>query len=112
MGEKERERKTPASEQARESVLQTAIDTGKAVADISADERFYARSVRIRRKIMEWMLANLDQRFDSMGEMEAQAGNYAKASMVTARRWIFQFSQPGRPFRIEESADFYILRER
>ena len=35
--------------------MQSAIDTGKAVADISADERFYNRSVRIRRKVMEWM---------------------------------------------------------
>lgn len=109
---REREREKPTGEQARENAMQTAIDSGKAVADISADERFYARSVRIRRYIMAWMVENVNQRFDSMGEMEAQAANSAKASMVTARRWIFQFSQPGKPFRIEESADFYIIRER
>ena len=95
-----------------EAAMQTAVDTGKAVADVSADERFYNRSVRIRRKIMLWMADHVGERFDSLGEMEAQAGNYAKCSMPCARRWIFQFAQPGMPFRIEELADFYVVRER
>lgn len=75
MKEKEKE-KTPTAEM-REAAMQTAIDTGKAVADISADERFYNRSVRIRRKIMEWMAAHVNEPFDSLGEMEAQAANHA-----------------------------------
>jgi hypothetical protein len=109
----EREKKTTARAGTMENAaMQTAVDTGKAVADISADERFYARSVRIRRLILEWMAQNVDERFDSLGEMEAQAANHAKASMVTARRWIFQFSQPGKPFWIQENPSFYIIRER
>lgn len=110
MKEKEREKTTDA--EAREAAMQTAIDTGKAVADISADERFYNRSVKIRRKVMEWMVEHVGERFDSLGEMEAQAANHAKASMPTARRWIFQFVQPGKPFYIQELADFYVIRER
>ena len=110
MQEKEREKKTSAD--MREAAMQTAIDSGKVVADISADERFYNRSVRIRRKVMEFLIEHVNERFDSMGEMEAQAANHAKASMPTARRWIFQFVQPGKPFWIEEQADFYIIRER
>jgi hypothetical protein len=108
MKEKEKE----ITQKAREEAMQTAIDTGKAVADISADERFYNRSVKIRRLVMEWMAAHVDERFDSLGEMEAQAANHAKASMPTARRWIFQFIQPGKPFWIQEATSFYILRER
>ncbi len=110
--ERERERQKPASAEARANAMQTAIDSGKAVADISADERFYARSVRIRRLIMGWMVDNVNQRFDSMGEMEAQAANYAKASMVTARRGISQFTHPARPCWMQDPPAFYILRER
>jgi len=92
--------------------MQSAIDTGKAVADISADERFYNRSVKIRRKIMEWMMKHVNENFDSLGEMEAQAANFARCSMPCSRRWIFQFVQPDKPFYIEEKPDFYIIRER
>lgn len=95
-----------------EKALQTSIDTGKAVADISADERFYNRSVRIRKRVMMWMVEHIDEKFDSMGEMEAQAANYARCSMPCSRRWIFQFTQPDKPFWIEEETDFYILRQR
>ena len=92
--------------------MQSAIDTGKAVADISADERFYNRSVRIRRKVMEWMAEKVGERFDTLGEMEAQAANFAKCSMPCSRRWIFQFSQPKMPFHIQELSSFYVIRER
>jgi len=44
--------------------------------------------------------------------MEAQAANFAKCSMPCARRWLFQFAQPGMPFYIQELADFYVVRER
>jgi len=44
--------------------------------------------------------------------MEAQAANFAKCSMPCARRWLFQFAQPGMPFHIQELADFYVVRER
>ena len=124
-GEREKEKNSLEHERAREldiakqrerehkeAGMQTGIDTGKALADISADERFYQRSVKIRRKILEWMADHVNDRFDSMGEMEAQAANFAKCSMPTARRWIFQFIQPDKPFWIEELSDFYVLRER
>jgi hypothetical protein len=91
---------------------QTSIDKGKVIGDISADERFYNRSVKIRRKVMEWMIENVNGRWESLGEMEARAANFAGCSMPCSRRWLFQFSQPGKPFRIVETTDWYILRER
>lgn len=108
MGEKERK----SEEASRERVVQDALDGGKAMADISADERFYNRSVRIRRKVMAWLMENVNQPFDTLGDMEAQCGNYAGCSMPTARRWIFQWTRPGKPFLIEERTDLYIIRER
>ena len=93
-------------------VRQTSLDKGKVIADITADERFYNRSVKIRRKIMTWMAENVNGRWESLGEMEAQAANYAGCSMPCSRRWMFQFSQPGKPFQIVDTTNWYILRER
>lgn len=118
MEEREREKKkvgrasTSKDESTEALAGQTAIDTGKTVADISAEERFYNRSVRIRASIMRWMIEHVNERFDSMGEMEAKAANYAKCAMPTSRRWIFQFVQDDKPFYIEEKNNMYILRER
>ena len=105
---REREKNTDASK----SLSQTAIDGGKAIADISSEERFYNRSIRIRKDIMRWMIANIDEAFETLGEMEAQAANAAKCSMPCARRWLFQYSREGKPFRIEEGTDYYVLRAR
>lgn len=86
--------------------------TGKVVADVSADERFYNRSVKIRKKILVWMSDHIGDRWESLGEMEAQAANYARCSMPCSRRWLYQFSQPGKPFIIADTPQWYILRER
>lgn len=92
--------------------MQTAVDTGKAVADISADERFYNRSVRIRRLVMKFLAEHVNERYDSLGELEADAANFAKCSMPCSRRWIFQFTRPDKPFWLEERPEMYIIRER
>jgi hypothetical protein len=110
VGEREKEKEPDARMKA--GAIQDALDGGKAMADISADERFYNRSVRIRRKVMKWLLENVNESFDTLGDMEAMCGNYAGCSMPTARRWIFQWTRPGKPFMVEERTDLYIIRER
>lgn len=120
LNEKERKEKADALERDQENALkeaqkreiQKALDGGKAVEDISAEERFYNRSVRIRRGIMAWLVENEDKSFDSLGDMEAQAANYANCSMVTARRWLYQFSRENKPFEIVDKGAFYIIRGR
>lgn len=122
MDEKEKERKDRADElkrdqenalkEAQKRDIQRALDSGKAVEDISAEERFYNRSVRIRRGVMAWLVDNEDRTFESLGDMEAQAANKANCSMVTARRWIYQFTRENKPFEIVDKGDFYIIRGR
>ena len=122
MDEKEKERKELADErrraeenalkEAHKKEIQRALDSGKAIADLSAEERFYNRSVRIRRGIMAWLVDNEDKTFESLGDMEAQAANKANCSMVTARRWIYQYTRENKPFEVVDKGDYYIIRGR
>ena len=120
LNEKERKEKAEELKRAEENALkeaqkrevQRAIDSGKAVEDISAEERFYNRSIKIRRGIMAWLVENEDKSFESLGDLEAQAANMANCSMVTARRWLYQFTRENKPFEIVDKGDFYIIRGR
>jgi hypothetical protein len=106
MNEREREKK------AAESAIQGALDGGKALADISSEERFYNRSVKIRRNVMRFLMEHVGIPYDSLGDLEAQAANFSNCSMVTARRWLFQWTRDDKPFYIEEKTNYYIIRER
>ena len=122
MNDKEEERRKKAEElkraeenalkEAQKREIQRAIDSGKAVEDISAEERFYNRSIKIRRGIMAWLVENEDKSFESLGDLEAQAANMANCSMVTARRWLYQFTRENKPFEIVDKGDFYVIRGR
>lgn len=102
-----------ASERARVSRTNDALDsTLKAFNDQSAEERFYNRSVRIRRKIMKWLMEHVGDSWQTYAEMDAEAGNYAGCHMTTAHRWIFQYTRKDKPFEIQETTDAVILRER
>ncbi len=118
--EKEREKKADELKEAQERALkeahkreiQKALDGSKAVEDISSEERFYNRSVKIRKGIMGFLVDNEDKSYESLGDLEAQAANAAKCSMVTARRWLYQFTREGKPFQIVDKGNFYIIRGR
>lgn len=118
--EKEREKEAEERRLAEERALkeahkrevQRALDSSKAVEDISSEERFYNRSVKIRKGIMAFLVDNEDKSFESLGDLEAQAANSAKCSMVTARRWLYQFTREGKPFQIVDKGNFYIIRGR
>lgn len=82
-----------------------ADGTLKVVADMSAEERYIARSRQIRKKLASWLAQNVGAEYASMGELHRDAANYAGCSMTTASRWVYQYTGPGQPFVILPSAE-------
>jgi hypothetical protein len=76
--------------------------------DTSAEERFYNRSKRIRKKIYNFIRENVGQRFEDFEDMCNQAANYAKCSPVTSGRWIKVYTAPNGDFGITADFVFYI----
>jgi hypothetical protein len=89
-----------------ERLIEVLSKTKRLVADISAEERFYSRSLKIRLGVMECLLklASNDHpqsqpRWESMEDLGAYCGNYVfmagwdlkPASSVTCARWCKQF---------------------
>ncbi len=85
--------------------------------DWSAEERFYNRSKRIRKRVRDWLFLKIGEHFDTSSVMSDQAANFAGCSSITAYRWIHQFSVDGdpkkAPFRITEDENglYLSLRE-
>lgn len=71
--------------------------------DITAVERHYNRSKKIRRAIYTFMVEELERVFVDFEDMADQAGNVAKCSSATAKRWIRQYAA--------SNADFVLLEE-
>lgn len=89
------------------------------VADISAEERYYSRSLKIRLGVAECLgglAAATDEgrrmSWDTLDELAGYAANYildAKwdrrpASSVTCGRWVKQFLLPNGLFRLDSEA--------
>jgi hypothetical protein len=89
-----------------------ADGTVKVVADMSAEERSFARSIRFRKKIRSWMRANEGETWSTMGELHRDVANYSGCSMTTAARWVYQFSGPGQEWQIVELEDVFQLSRR
>lgn len=89
-----------------------ANGTVKVVSDMSAEERSYARSKKFQKKLKSWMSQNAGKSWGSMGEMHRDAANYAGCSMMTAARWVYQFTGPGQEYQITETEDEYWLAAR
>lgn len=87
-----------------------------AVADITAEERYYSRSLKIRLAVAECMAILADQEqsgagrmvWNSLDELSGYCGNYIldarwdkkPASSVTCGRWIKQFLLPNGMFTL------------
>ncbi len=101
MSEKERERKNE----------QNAVEQGleKTTKDWSAEERYYNRSRKIRRKVWKWMYDTRGVLFDTEESMSATCANYARCSSVTARRWIHQYSQSNSDFYVHDATNGYTV---
>lgn len=85
-------------------VLVDAVGESKVAADMSAEERYYSRSLDIRQLIAEFLglPENEGSVWSSQTELHARAANYAGCSLVTAERWIFQFTRVGTDFRLSK----------
>lgn len=81
------------------SVRQTV---GKAALDMSAEERFYARSREIRMAIANWLADHIGETWPTRTEMDVEAAQAAKCSSITAHRWINQYVSKTEPFQITE----------
>lgn len=92
--------------------------------DTSADERFYNRSVKIRKGCLAYMSEHTERLYPSMEEMAADCGNWIRdkgflknaASIAACRRWLFQFSLPSAasfcPYKIVNQPAGLVIMER
>jgi hypothetical protein len=72
--------------------------------DISAEERYYSRSLKIRRSVLTWLDSNIGRGWVDLMTMAGECGNSGKPmpfSSITAYRWIAQFTAPGFAFGID-----------
>ncbi len=93
--------------------LVASTGANKLAPDVSSEEVYYNRSMRIRRLILEFLIENENGTiWRNLAELEARAGNYAGCSVVTAHRWIYQFTRVGARHRLIEAVDHWILEAR
>jgi hypothetical protein len=86
----------------------------KLAPDTTAVERHYARSLRIREYILEFLKENAGSTWSDPRELYARAANFCNpiCSTTTAERWIHQFTRVGAPFKIVEGLGYVILERR
>jgi hypothetical protein len=85
--------------------------------DISADERAYQRSIRIRRSVILWLDKNVGRGWNQILDMADDCGNEGKPlpfSSTTAYRWIHQFTATSFAFGLQpdENDNWEIFRRR
>jgi len=88
------------------------VGRSKLAPDVTAEERHYSRSLRIRRLIAEFLVENEDSTWDNLLELHARAANYASCSSVTAARWVHQFTRVGARHKLVEAVDHWLLVRR
>lgn len=69
-------------------------------ADLSATERHYFLSLRIRQRITLWLHWHEGETFSSPYEMAIGAANEAYCSSLTSRRWLDQYTYEGMPWKL------------
>lgn len=89
-----------------------SVGRNKIAPDMSAEERFYSRSLSIRKLVMEFLVMNEGTAWSSLMELYARAANYAGCSSTTAARWVFQFTRAEAGFQLTEAVDHFILERR
>lgn len=90
--------------------------------DVTPAEFTIRRSFRIQDGIERFLEENADSSWDSLTEMYIRAANYVfhtgllkrRPSLVTAQRWISQYTAVGEEYRIQEvrGEGYWILSRR
>lgn len=87
--------------------------------DQSSEERFYNRSVKIRRWVILWLDRNVGRGWRSLGDMADECGNSPSGSDLpfssqAAGRWIHQFTAVNFAFGLQpdENDNWEIFRRR
>jgi hypothetical protein len=106
--ERERENKTPALV----GGVREEEPFKPLLADITATERHYSRSVKIRRAIYAFMAENVGQPFRSWEDLQGGASLAAGCGMETARRWLITFSSEGGDFFVSEQPVGLVIQRR
>jgi len=88
------------------------LGADKPASDVTAEERHYSRSLRIRRLIEEFLVENEGTTWANLPELHARAANYAGCSSVTGARWVYQMTRAGMPHKLVEAVDHWILERR
>ena len=80
--------------------------------DAAVEERLYARSRRIRKKIAEFLRDHVGDVWEDLEDLHAAAANHAKCAAPTARRWILQYCRPEQPWQLVELMNGYTIGAR
>lgn len=73
---------------------------------------YCGRSRQIRDRLASWLRKTVGKPFKTMKELQADAANYSGCSMVTAARWVYQFTAPGQKYKIMQTKDAFTIRTR
>src|SRR3989337_822597 len=92
--------------------LAESVGANKLGPDVSAQEVYYSRSLKIRRLILEFLKENEETTWTNLAEIHARAALHAGCSPVTSARWIFTYTRVGGPCRIVEAVDHMIIQRR
>jgi hypothetical protein len=102
-----------------DTIVDAALDkllrgagTDKPAPDVSAEERHYSRSLRIRRLVEEFLQLNEGTSWANLLELHARAANYAGCASTTASRWVYQFTRAGMRHKLIEAVDHWMLERR
>ena len=88
------------------------VGKDKLSPDISAQEKYHSRSIKIRRLVLEFLVMHEGTTWANVLELHARAANYADCSSVTSARWIHQFTRVGAPCELLEATDHWVLIKR
>ena len=106
------------SERKNTDAAQSHADTSAVKsADITATEKHYSRSLRIRAKVYNFLSENEGQTFEDYSDLVSQASNWHykgkdDCDIETAKRWITKYTAKNGDFLITEQPNGLTIMRR